>query len=197
MTNKTYCNRVIAHIKDWIKRCTDYAREDKDSNKEEEWKIAKKVFDNFSESYKRNKYYDNLSWDFQFKVTHDVIKSLKCDKKNYWAVDTIFTFWDYMKMNLKEDSDRFILYDATQYMHNFTTKNKKLCKLKEELEKLNTQEYTEYSYSYLKYRDIVGIMDNFGCANIIVNNEIKSFPIEWDWWFNIDHYLDLEVGWKK
>lgn len=190
-------NRISSNIIIWINSQIKWATEDKNETKRLRWEKALKCFKSFKKEYKANKYYDNNSWDFQFKVAHDVIEALKPDMDNYPSAMAISTFWTQTKYYLDEDSERFTLYDARQYTHSFTKKNKKLCKLKEDLEKLNTHPYTEFYYRCVKYRGIVGILDNFGDANIIVDGEIRQFPIEWDWWFNFDHYLDLEVGWNK
>ena len=194
---------------DWVLRRLEPDTLDFYKDKEADWLEAVRVFNSFqlelfklySVNYKsRGKYKKDcikgleLTSDQLFDITHKYIKECKTSKSRYF----IFHWWTNLR-HYVEGSLPHLCYDsnyigpATKEEIEFAREH--FGKIEDTFrdEKRIHKHTFKDNAQVLTYRDTRYIIDEeWGEAwTLDKNGKPKSFSLDWDWWYPIDEYLDL------
>ena len=117
------------------------------------------------------------------------------------AGEFISTLWNDFRHQLEDEAGiRMNLYDPRSFLRPATEAEKdKYYDLLSNYSELHKERgINRDEMETLTYRDINAIFDPCFFQAILIdeNGRKHVFPLDWDWWFNIDQYLDLNVGWK-
>ena len=199
--------REYHHISNWALRMIYSPREvcDMCDKKLVEWQLCLEKLLDFdtelldylviSKNLKNVRY--NISSERWFELTHKYIEQARKENKTIVAL-FFFTIWTDMRTCFKDDKRKFILGEYSKFVRDAT---------KEEIEQA-TKDFGHYEYKWndkklesdhtfnkvLEYRDVrFPVDDQWGDAwTRNKNGEVRHFQLEWDWWYPIDEYLDLE-----
>ena len=162
-------------------------------------------FDNELSEYlvvKKDKLRYKITYEQLFDLTHKYIEQAR-NNNNSTIGHFFFVLWCNLKCLFKKDKKNFILCNCSKYLRDATQAeidyaNKNLCPNEDKREVYKDVTWYDNTTQILTYRDINAPIDSvWGCAHVLDdNNVVKTFSLDWDWWFPIDEYLDLERGWK-
>ena len=155
-----------------------------------------------------NKYYNfktggfNIRYREWFSLCHKYIRQAR-KENNHMLGDFLFSLWNtgcyYFKRHKDPRSYLEVSRPITDEELEFANKY-----LIPELETLEAKEAYKNTIWYSKesrvitYRNINAIVDDqWEVGHILYKGSHKQFPTDWDWWYNIDRFLDLEKNWKK
>lgn len=163
-------------------------------------KFEKELFEKHYNSKTKKFVIREREW---FAICHRYIKKAKKENKRKKA-DFIFAIWTDLANSLyfKNHKDPWNAYDLcrkiTKEELEFANKYliPKLDTIAQKRAHKNTVWYDKDS-DVLIYRNNKFILDNcWREAHILHKGKERSFSLDWDWWYPIDRYLDLEKGWK-
>ena len=202
-------DRLYRHSTDWALRRMEPDTLRFYGDKVEDWvdalmafnKVQEELFKNYAVTYKtkkRSKYIKGIELtaeqlfdlfhkylnQYTNKTVRDYIFQWRNDLRGYieGAQPTLDCPWEYYKPATKEEIEQARidfssvedkdLYTNEVYHHNHTFRDDAVV---------------------LEYRGNRFIIDNeWGCAWAKnKKGEVRSFTLEWDWWYPIDEYLDL------
>lgn len=108
--------------------------------------------------------------------------------KNLTALKWIFSFWNDGRTMFKSFSKNYVLYNPNNFLRDASIHEISLAHLDK------CHEYDMTNLKVLTYRNVNAIVDKYYDAHILdmYGNAVKTFTLQWDWWYLIDVYLDLD-----
>lgn len=178
-----------------------------DDNKED-WIECLKLLDAFDDDLCQ---YINIKTVYEFNITaeeffeliHTYIDNARKENKHTVAM-FFFVLWTSTREYFNEDLN---LSDCTKYLKPATEEEIEYAKKYfssitepryEGDEEMITHTHTFDNAQVLEYRGLRLIVDK-EWSNAWLRDDkgnIHQFSLDWDWWYPIDEYLDLERGWK-
>lgn len=187
--DKIYTNTIK-----WVVRRMDEDALEFYNDKAEDWVDAiqalghfeKRMADNFDD--KKQSF--TFSYDDWFGFCHQFIKEAK-EKHQRRVAELIFTIWQTGRACFDSFAERCKLGDYRDYARPIN--QIELAKVKT----LVPDRVFDENTSVVNYRGakIAMCKDITDLGYMIKDDVAIAFTLEWDWWFPIDHYLDLTEGW--
>lgn len=201
-------DRLYRHTFDWVLRRLepDCLKMYKDT--EEEWlealrafnKIQEELFEKYSVKYKSGTKFKKgcikcleLTADELFELFHKHLNQYTNHTIRYF----IFNWWNslrYYVENAQPELDQPWLYFKPATEEEIEQAKKDFSHIEEDFYgKKRTHNHTFDNRQVLEYRGNRFIVDNEwqDAWTKDKNGNIRSFQLQWDWWFPIDEYLDL------
>ena len=203
-------DRLYRHNIDWAIRRMDPDCLEMYNDKQQDWidalfafnKVQEEVFKNYSVLYKSgNEQKRKCIKGFEFTADQlfEVFHRHMNQYTNYTVRDFIFHWWNDLRYYVEGAQP---ILDCPWENYKPATKEE-IEKARKDFKKVKHTYYDKVSYSTHTFSDDANVLeyrgqrfiidDEWGCAWIIdKKGEPRSFQLEWDWWFPIDQYLDLE-----
>jgi len=139
-----------------------------------------------------------------FSLCHKYIRKARREN-NYRLADFMFHLWNRGEYYFPKHKDPWIIQELARPItkEELEFANKYLIPepyneaQRKAWEEVKPQWYSENSKVAI-YRNIKLFIDDFwGEAHLYYKKEHRIFSTDWDWWFPVDQFLDLEKGWKN
>ena len=183
---------------EWVIRMSTYKHRDLDEKTcfsllLELHNFEKEFIDTFFNDTKRKL---NVKYKDWFDICHKYIQRYR-EENNHIKAEFLFQLWiagnNYFPRHKDPLNPYILCRDITdeelKYANTYLVPNS-------DIKKDNLILYSNKS-KVLKYRGLELIIDDvWSCAHILHEGKDKYFSLDWDWWFPIDEFLDLEKDWN-
>lgn len=194
----------------WAIRMLQDADERNLTDEKEEWIKAlfvlnKMDYDIFNEFYSAETQKLSVTYEQWDEFCHRYIAQAR-ENSAYKSALAVFLLWQSGNHYFSKNKKIKKLYDHSAFERDITEEEceyalKHLTPTLNDFQKEVHKNTTWYNIEckVLTYRGINAPIDAvWHCAHILDDKgEERQFSLNWDWWYPIDEYLDLQKGWKE